>query len=219
MWHGHSCFSLRDSTGRTVVIDPFDETVGYGRIRLKADALLVTHEHFDHAAVGAVQVRKLDSDLVSSTGTSVLAGGLIVTGVSSSHDDEGGQINGPNRIYVFTMGGLRFAHLGDIGQTELTPYQLRMVGRVDVLFIPVGGVVTVDAAGAKRIVDQVKPSIVFPMHYGDIRFYRLGSVNSFTGHFPPEQVERPGESRVRVKQAELPEKTTVYVLEAAPHQR
>src|SRR5436190_14385877 len=41
-WHGHSCFTLKDSVGRTLAIDPFDDTVGYGHLSLEADALLIT---------------------------------------------------------------------------------------------------------------------------------------------------------------------------------
>src|SRR3954464_352908 len=63
-WHGQSCFTLRDSVERTVVIDPFDDTVGYGRINLFADALLITHNHFDHNFRHAVKPRLKDLDIV-----------------------------------------------------------------------------------------------------------------------------------------------------------
>ena len=39
------------------------------------------------------------------------------------------------------------------------------LGRIDVLFIPVGGFYTIDAKTAKTIVEMIKPTIVFPMHY------------------------------------------------------
>jgi len=73
-WHGHSCFTLEDSVGRTLVIDPFDETVGYGRIKLLADALLITHHHFDHDNRRAVKPRLKDLDVVDSTGHALALG-------------------------------------------------------------------------------------------------------------------------------------------------
>jgi L-ascorbate metabolism protein UlaG (beta-lactamase superfamily) len=39
------------------------------------------------------------------------------------------------------------------------------IGKIDVLFIPVGGHFTIDARAAKKLVDKINPVIVFPMHY------------------------------------------------------
>lgn len=211
-WHGQSCFTLRDSVRRTLVIDPFDETVGYGRLALRADALFITHHHFDHDHIRAVKPRLAEMDLVDSTGTTTVASGLLVTGLQSDHDPEGGQIHGPNLIYTFVMGGLRCLHLGDVGQRTLTPYQRKMIGVVDVLFIPVGGVTTIDAAVAKSWVDQLKPAAVFPMHYGDVRFYRLDSLEKFTSLFNPEQVKKLDNSSVRLRETDRGAQPVIYVL-------
>ena len=40
-----------------------------------------------------------------------------------------------------------------------------MIADADVMMIPVGGVYTVDAQGAKAILDRVHPKCVIPMHY------------------------------------------------------
>ena len=42
---------------------------------------------------------------------------------------------------------------------------VKALGRVDVLFLPVGGVYTIDAAEAKEVVDAISPNIIIPMHY------------------------------------------------------
>jgi L-ascorbate metabolism protein UlaG (beta-lactamase superfamily) len=66
---------------------------------------------------------------------------------------------------VFETGGTRIAHLGDLGHL-LTDEQLKAIGPVDVVLIPVGGFFTIDAAQATRVIDQLKPrTIVVPMHY------------------------------------------------------
>jgi len=211
-WHGHSCFTLTDSTDRTIVIDPFDETVGYGRLRLFADALLVTHNHFDHNFRQGVKPRLKDLDQVQSSGTYTVGGGLQVTGIPSAHDKEGGEINGPNTIYMFVMGGLRCVHLGDLGTPALTDFQKKMIGKVDVLFIPVGGVTTLDADEAKHVIDELKPSVVFPMHFGNLRFFRFDPVEKFTALFPPAQVRKLSDTHVRLHETDLTERPVVYIL-------
>jgi L-ascorbate metabolism protein UlaG (beta-lactamase superfamily) len=216
-WHGHSCFSIVDSINRTIVIDPFDPTVGYGILKLTADALLITHRHFDHDYRAGVHVRSANLDLVDSTGTATVASGLLITGIPSAHDAEQGQINGPNTIYLFQMGGLRCLHLGDLGQGKLTDFQRKMIGAVDVLFIPVGGVTTINAKQAKTIVDELRPSVVFPMHYGDTRFFKLDPIESFTALFASEQVHWLDASTIRVRFSDLTDRPIVYILSPQNH--
>ncbi len=211
-WHGHSCFTLRDSLGRTIVIDPFDETVGYGQLSLRADAVLVSHHHFDHDNLRAVRARLRSLDYMESTGTLSVAVGINVTGIASSHDNEGGGVHGPNVIYKFTLGGLNIVHLGDLGQDVLTSAQLKQIGPVDVLFVPVGGVTSLDANQAKNVVEQLRPRAVFPMHYGDIRFYRLAPVAAFMSLFDEADRRVLEEPTVRLRQSELLQKPVVYKL-------
>ncbi|MFN0118013.1 MAG: MBL fold metallo-hydrolase [Elusimicrobiota bacterium] len=210
-WHGHSCFTLRDSTGRTIVIDPFDETVGYGRLKLFADLLLISHDHFDHNFKPAVKARLRDLDVIESTGTYSVAGGLGVLGLPSFHDDVLGQKHGPNRMYVFQLGGLKFLHLGDMGHL-LSIEQLRDIGKVDVVFVPVGGITTTDAVSAFRLATAVQSSIIIPMHYGDVRFYRLDPLEKFTMLFDPPQVKFLNEKSVRLRISTPKEKPEVWVL-------
>jgi L-ascorbate metabolism protein UlaG (beta-lactamase superfamily) len=230
-WWGHSCFSLRDSEGREFLIDPFDDTVGYPVPKRKPDAVLVTHEHFDHDAVpgprmAASPPAKKEGErapgkpsipgppsgppVVRSTGTHTVAG-IEVTGVLMEHDDEGGRRHGFTRAYVWSMGGLRFAHLGDIGQRALRPEQREALGEVDVLFIPVGGKTTVDADGAAGLVAAIAPRVVVPMHYGNrwVRFFVFDSLTPFLNLC--ERVRILPRPDFLVRRADLPPDPTVYV--------
>ena len=68
-------------------------------------------------------------------------------------------------MFIFETGGVRIAHLGDLGHV-LTNDQLAAIGAVDVLLVPVGGKFTIDGLMATRVVEQLRPRImVIPMHY------------------------------------------------------
>lgn len=56
-------------------------------------------------------------------------------------------------------------HLGDFGQSALRPEQRDAIGETDVAFVPVGGGPTIDGEQAARIVAELRPRLVVPMHY------------------------------------------------------
>ena len=60
---------------------------------------------------------------------------------------------------------MRLCHLGDIGQKQLTDLQVEKIGSVDILMIPIGGTYTISSAEAQKIISQIEPKIVIPMHY------------------------------------------------------
>ncbi|MEM0498291.1 MAG: MBL fold metallo-hydrolase [Methanothrix sp.] len=159
-WFGHSCFQITDSIGRTVVTDPPDDSVGYTLPPIRADIVLVSHDHFDHNNVEAV----LGSPIVIKHPGIYKAAGIDVKGVATYHDDAGGKLRGTNTVFCFTMDDIRLCHLGDLGHV-LDDNEARMIGDVDVLLIPVGGTFTIDARGALAVIDKLKPKLVIPMHY------------------------------------------------------
>jgi L-ascorbate metabolism protein UlaG (beta-lactamase superfamily) len=161
---GHACFKLRGKS-ITVVTDPFAEKAGKFPKDVKADIITVSHDHFDHNATGLVQEpdggRK--PFVITDPGEYEI-GGVSVVGVPTWHDDKKGQERGRNTVYVIEMEGVRLAHCGDLGH-KLAQDELDEMGPIDVLFVPVGGLFTLDAKAAAEVVKQVDPWVVIPMHY------------------------------------------------------
>jgi len=164
-WAGQACFEISVSNGKdhsaTIAIDPFDEKVGLKVPSFSADILLVTHGHYDHNNIGAI---KGSPFLIEGPGE-YEAKGVFVQGIDSFHDDSQGKERGRNTIYVIEAEDIRFCHLGDFGQKQLTDEQLESIGKVDILMIPVGGTFTIDGHEATKVIGQIEPKIVIPMHY------------------------------------------------------
>lgn len=150
-WLGHACF-LVEQDGYRIVIDPYTEVVGHTDIRTQAHRVLCSHQHFDHNAVEGVEILP------------ERACPFTIRTVKTCHDDQGGALRGENTIHILTVGGVTVAHLGDLGH-ELTGEQLKEIGPVDGILIPIGGTYTVDAVGAKQICEAINPQWVVPMHY------------------------------------------------------
>ncbi len=164
-WAGQSCFQISVSNSRDhsadIVIDPFDEKIGLKVPSFSADILLVTHQHYDHNNVKAVKGTPF---VISGPGEYEVKE-VFIKGISSFHDDKEGKERGQNTIYTIFAEDLKFCHLGDLGQKQLTDEQLEKIGNVDILMIPVGGQFTISSQEAQRIISQIDPKIVIPMHY------------------------------------------------------
>ena len=68
-------------------------------------------------------------------------------------------------MFIIQVDGIRILHCGDLGQPVLTDLQLKQIGKIEVLLIPVGGVYTIDGEQAVAITEQIQPRIVVPIHY------------------------------------------------------
>lgn len=163
-WLGRSCFKILTKNGTdevTIAIDPFtDNKDGLKMPKFGADILLMTHDHTDHNNADAIR----GEPFVVTTPGEFEFKGVFIYGIPSFHDDKDGKERGKNIIYKVISEEISFVHLGDLGH-ELTAEQVERLGNVDILAIPVGGIYTIDAAKANKIIAQVEPRFVIPMHY------------------------------------------------------
>lgn len=166
-WYGQACFRYKGKTS-TVVIDPFDpEFVGL-KLPIKemqADIVLSSHDHKDHNNTKVVTHPSGESPKVFNAPGEYEVSSVVITGVASFHDEVQGEKRGRSVVFHLLMDGLNIVHLGDLGQPELTEEQITQIGQTDVLLIPVGGVYTISAKEAAKIVSQLEPRIIIPMHY------------------------------------------------------
>jgi L-ascorbate metabolism protein UlaG (beta-lactamase superfamily) len=160
-WLGHSCFLLRSEQGPSVLLDPFHgEEVGYPLPSVRADIVTIRHDHEDHNNAEGVLGQP---QIVRGPGRHS-AGGLDISGIASCHNGDEGSLRGPNTIFCFALDGIRVCHLGDLGHV-LSRGDVQAIGPVDLLFLPVGGIYTLDAEGAGLVMEQLSPALTVPMHY------------------------------------------------------
>ncbi|MFQ5863401.1 MAG: MBL fold metallo-hydrolase [Candidatus Brocadiales bacterium] len=168
-WFGHSCFLIESSQGTKVLTDPLGEETGYNVPDVMPDIITISHEHFDHNYVRPykdlpIVLRGEDShgrdwQMVEETIKDV-----SIYNVGTYHDDLRGKRDGKNSAFVFIVDRLRIVHLGDLGHL-LSEEQIEAIGTPDILFIPTGGVSTIDYEEAAAVVGQLKPRITIPMHF------------------------------------------------------
>ncbi len=208
-WLGHACFLIEGEKGR-LITDPYDESIPYRPPDFDADVVTVSHDHFDHNAVGRVKGRPT---VVRGEGVHS-ASGIRFQGIASFHDESGGTKRGANTIFAFEIEGIRMAHLGDLGET-LSEEQAEVLSDVEVVFIPVGGHYTIGAGEAAALLNRL-PSlrVVIPMHYKTDRLgddFPIAPVENFAGMV--QNIKHIGSSEVALSRESLPAQTEVWILD------
>ncbi len=159
-WLGHSCFRIKGKE-TDIIIDPYSDSIGIKMPKTKADAVLVTHDHSDHNNVSAITG---DPIVINGPGEYEVKGTFIY-GKRAYHDNKKGTERGAITIYLIEEAGTKIAHLGDFGQDDLTDDQLEFLDGVDVLLVPVGGPYSLKSEQAIKIINNIEPRVVIPMHY------------------------------------------------------
>ncbi len=207
-WLGHACFLLVSEVGLRIITDPYivDQNLSYSPIKEIADIVVVSHDHDDHNNVSAVQGKP---EVLKGSGLKA-AKGLQFRGVATYHDTTQGKQRGTNTVFCFSLDGIKLCHLGDLGHL-LSQAQVDEVGTVDILFIPVGGFYTIDAAGASQVCDQLKPKVVIPMHFRTPQCtYPIAGVDNFLRG--KKNVKRVDSSEIEFRPEELPTATEIVIL-------
>ena len=179
-WLGHDTFRIEND--KTIYIDPIKLK---GR-PLKADLILITHDHSDHCSPDDVaRVAKDDTVIVTiaaaarsvkgdvrvvKPGESLVVQGIPIETVPAYnvskfrspgvpfHPKESGHVG-----FIITVGGVRIYHAGD---TDVIPEMDDI--ETDVALLPVGGTYTMTADEAAEAANRIKPKLAIPMHWGAI---------------------------------------------------
>ena len=207
-YFGHNFFLITTSKGTRIVTDPLGPG-WYPNPNVIGDVVTVGKEQFNHNAVQIV----LGNPLILRGLKAYGAGwNTISTSVKDTfiynvpiHQNaefiEG--IHGS--AFVFDLGTLCIAHLGDLSQ-KLNEQQLKAFGKVDVALTPIGGRRTMDPRLAREVLTQLKPKIAIPMHYRDSPYL----VEQFSAGIRTQMLQS---DTLTVSKSALPPSTEIRVLQ------
>ncbi len=205
-WLGHSCFRIKGAHA-TIITDPYSPDLGYSLGKPTARIVTVSHQHPGHSYVQGISG---EPKLITGQGEYEISGILII-GMATFHDGEGGKIRGKNTVYLIEVDEVAICHLGDLGHV-LTTEQVEEIDNVDVLLLPVGGVSTIDAPMAAEVVRQLEPKVVVPMHYKtEALNWELEPVDRFLKEMGIKEIN--SQPKLSLTKAKLPASTQVFLLD------
>lgn len=148
------------------------------------------------------QVRSKDLEII-------LSGGITINGFSfpgpGEYEKSGVILNGisdgTNTIYTLVVEEITLCYLGKINH-DLTEDEAKVVGAVDILFLPLGAQGSANIKTALKILSKIDPKVVIPMLYDDL------------AEFKKEEAIVDSElSILKIKKSELPEEERqIFVL-------
>jgi len=210
-WYGQSCFLITSGEGVRIVLDPYksEDYLKYAEVREKADLVTVSHDHYDHNYTALLTG---NPEVIKGRGDRNVKG-IAVKGVAAWHDGSQGKEKGQNTVFCLTVDGMQVCHTGDIGHL-LTDEQLKEIGKVDILMLPVGGVFTIGIDLATDLMEQLKPKVTIPMHYktDKVTWLKYTADDFAEGK---RNVVRLNGSEVEINSAGLPGNDQIIILQYA----
>lgn len=205
VWHGHSCFEVEDDVG--IITDPHDgKSIGIKPPVLSGDIVLVSHDHFDH---NCVRIVKGQPKIIKGAGRYNIKE-VEILGIKTYHDAVGGEKRGENIVFKFTVHGMSFCHLGDLGH-DLDEAAVKRLKDVDFLFAPIGNIFTIDGKTALGIAERLQPKVLIPMHYrvGGLSL-SIRPIDDFLSNIPEEKIVKVG-NEVEIEREDLLGEMEVWV--------
>jgi L-ascorbate metabolism protein UlaG (beta-lactamase superfamily) len=219
-WFGHAAFGLTPASGPKVITDPYTpEGVGYAPITEPADLVIISsdddsaHCRADLIKGGPAVLNALE---IAQNGGRGQAAGLEVTAIEAAEWDHHPEheVPGQNGMYRFTLDGIKFAHMGDVGN-PLTDAQQAFFEGTDVLFALAGGYLTLELPDLMEMIHRTRPRLVIPMHFRTLTYRPRNTmwIESFLSHFKDEKVDFAFGPTTEITQSDLPDATRVLVMD------
>lgn len=210
-WLGHTCF-LFSGGGTKILVNPFRKlgcTAGYRTPSVATDLVLISSQLLDE---GVVDELPGNPRLIYEPGAYQFKG-MQIQGIATDHDRQGGKRFGRNVVWKWTQGGINILHLGGAA-APITVEQKILMGRPDVLFVPVGGgAKAYTPQEAQTAVKALNPKLVIPTQYrtqaADADSCDIVAVDEFLKLMEGMQVRRSNSDTVTIRASDLPSNDSV----------
>lgn len=201
-FYGGNCLKLTTKKA-SLVIDDLSTELGGKSILKEGDIALFTSMPLEPQPKAKL--------VIAGPGEYEVSGVSITSIAARGYKDEPGQET--TVIFKIMADDLRVVVAGHV-HPELSDEQQEAVGGADILFIPVGGGVTMDGAEAGKVVREIEPKIIVPTHFADKKIKYPTAVAELDEALKGLGMEASETlPKLKIKSTELPETAKLIVLE------
>lgn len=207
-WLGHTCF-LFNSGNAKILVNPFQSigcTAKYRPPKVQAGAVLISSQLLDEGSVEGLPGKPR---IIYEPGV-YRYNSIQIQGITTDHDRQGGRRFGSNVVWRWNQAGINILHLGGAA-APITIEQKILMGRPDVLFVPVGGgAKAYNSEEAVQAVRSLNPKLVVPMYYStqaaDASKCDLAPVDRFLELMSGTPIRRATSDTITISASNLPPK-------------
>ena len=171
-----------------------------------ADIVTVSHDHPNHSNYSGISG---NPRILQGPGEYEIAN-FYISGIGTDRNEIENSLK-TNTIFILRTEGVVLCHLGDLNH-PMTAKQIEELNHPDVLFVPAGGVCTLDTERAADLVNRISPKVVVPIHYRmentNITIQPLGPFLDTMG-----VTEEPIKNKLNITATNLPRELKVEILE------
>jgi len=208
-FYNNSCFKVQ-SGDFIATFDPPSKTSKYKTPRFQTDLIFISHNNENHNGRDALTLKEEDEKYIIDSPGEYEIKDVLIRGVESRINEK--NESGINTIFVLDLEDIRICHMGDFSEDKLSSEIKEALGKIDILFYPVGGNFS-NAKKAAAIINEIEPSVVCPMHYDATEKNNL-KLQEFLNEFSEDQVEKI--DKLTIKRKDLSEEgMKVVVLESS----
>jgi L-ascorbate metabolism protein UlaG (beta-lactamase superfamily) len=219
-FYAHASFRL-ETPEVSVITDPYTPgESGFTPIDESADLVIMSsatdrfHSDPSHVRGDPVVVNALLD--VPPDGVTVRGVPIRAFPTSESLTFDFGRDPDANAMYLFTIGGVRVLHMGDVGNPIAPAVQRILAGQVDVLLALTGAHATITLEDLDDAITAIDPRIVIPMHYWHPRgVLKIEPVERFLQRYPEDMVKRCRAPTLTIEPDHLPTTRQIIVLDQA----
>lgn len=176
----HNC--IRFNKEKVIYTDPFQLKSHYN----DADIILITHSHYDHFSEEDIEKVRSENTIICITedlydrtlALGFSKGNIVMVKPNATYQILGIELKTipayninkkfhpkeNNWVgYLLNLQGKVYYVAGD---TDITEENKKV--RCDVAFVPVGGTYTMDSKEAIELVNEIRPMMAVPVHYGSV---------------------------------------------------
>ncbi|GAC1539586.1 MAG: MBL fold metallo-hydrolase [Herpetosiphon sp.] len=218
-FYAHASFRL-EADGLSVVTDPYTpgpEASRFDPINEAADIIIMSsatdrfHSDPSHVRGNPVVVNALE---LPPEGAAVQGLHIRPFPTMESLTFDFGRDPDANAMYLFTLGGIRVLHMGDLGNPVPGAHLDALRGNVDLLLALTGAHATIALDDLDAAIAAIRPRVIIPMHYHSPRgALNILPVDVFLKRHPDSSVTHVGAPQLEINPTSLPAATHIYVLD------
>ncbi len=204
---GHASFMIESAAGVRALTD----YNGYLPLNAIPDLVTMNNSHDSHytdfIADGIKHVLRGWDPKGGVARHNMFIEDVRIRNVPTNLTDITGRMANGNSMFVFEVADLCVVHISHLHHV-LSKEQLGELGRIDIAFAPIDGFMTMTHSELFRVLAQIRPKLIIPMHYG---YY--GAVEEFIQKAKALYPIRMHDSdRIEISLAKVPRRTEVLFL-------